>query len=190
MSTGTFVLLIANFAYIGVLPFVFFRRDGKLNLMWWLTASPLFASSGLIAMSYLGLLTPWYPPDMAFIWEGLAAFLAAVSVGLISFTLGTHNRRLALWHQDNDRPEHLVTQGAYKRIRHPFYSSFIAALVASAVVCASPWAVAISLIGVCVLNATAAREEKRLLASAFGTEYRQYLARSGRFFPSMKQVQP
>jgi protein-S-isoprenylcysteine O-methyltransferase Ste14 len=39
-----------------------------------------------------------------------------------------------------------------------------------------------------MLNYTAAREERRLLASAFGEQYRAYVFRSGRFLPSFRQA--
>ena len=31
MSTAIFVLMMMNFSYIGLLPKIFFRRDGKFN---------------------------------------------------------------------------------------------------------------------------------------------------------------
>lgn len=188
MSTSIFILMMANFGYIGLLPVIFFRRDGRLNLKWWLTASPFFLSALLIALHYFGVLHSWYPSQSDPWREVAATLLGGISLGLISYTLGTHNRRLALWHQDNDKPEHIVTEGAYRRIRHPFYASFIASLLASALICASPWALTISLCGMLMLNYTAAQEERRLLASTFGEQYGLYIARSGRFLPRFRKA--
>lgn len=183
MSTTIFVFMMMNFAYIGLLPKIFFRRDGKFNLKWWLTASPFFASSLLVALYYFDYLTPWYAQKFGALAEVVAAVLSAASISLISYTLGTHRHRLALWHQQNDRPQNIVTEGAYKYIRHPFYAAFILALLAMVVLCASPWTLAVGLTGLLMLNHTAAGEERRLQASEFGEEYKNYLRRSGRFFP-------
>jgi len=186
MNTPIVILLLLNFAYIGLLPIIFFRHDGKLNYEWWMTASPFFISAALIALYGAGVTQPWYPETYAKPIEIVAIVLSSLSIGLMSYTLGTHRRPLALWHQRNDVPEHIVTEGAYKHIRHPFYASFIAALVASAALCANPWAVAISVLGILVLNHTAAQEERRLLQSGFALQYREYVARSGRFIPSFR----
>lgn len=183
MNTTIFVLMMMNFAYIGLLPKIFFRRDGKFNFKWWLTASPFFASSLLVALYYFDFLTPWYAQKFSALAEVVAAVLSAASISLISYTLGTHRQRLALWHQQNDRPQNIVTEGAYKYIRHPFYAAFILALLAMVVLCASPWTLAVGLTGLLMLNHTAAGEERRLQASEFGEEYKNYLRRSGRFFP-------
>jgi len=186
MNIPITVLLLMNFAYIGLLPIFFFRRDGKLNGQWWLTASPLFGSALLVALHGCGFFQPWHPGSVAIAMQVTSTALTALSIGLISYTLGTHRRPLALWHQRNDAPDQIVTEGAYKRIRHPFYASFIATLIASAVFCGSPWAIALSVAGVLMLNSTAAHEERRLLQSAFADQYRAYVARSGRFIPSFR----
>jgi protein-S-isoprenylcysteine O-methyltransferase Ste14 len=76
-----------------------------------------------------------------------------------------------------------VTWGLYSRIRHPLYASHILAFLAAAVF--FPHWVTLCLLGYMTwaLNLTAAKEERRLSASAFGQQYRQYMARTGRFFP-------
>ena len=43
---------------------------------------------------------------------------------------------------------------------------------------------AVLLFGMTVLSLTARREERRLLSSAFGGEYRAYMTRTGRFLPA------
>ncbi|MGZ3768625.1 MAG: methyltransferase family protein [Bdellovibrio sp.] len=176
-------LLLLNYAYVGILPRIFFRGDGRYNLMWFVTAGPLFMNAVVLLLGYLGFI-----PGEAWIFNSnvqsvLPAILSGISVGLISYTLGTHRIPLALWHQKNDAPVNIVTWGAYKRIRHPFYSSFI--LVQLASVIAYPHI--ITLIGfvwcVAILNATAAKEERKLSQSDLGDEYKAYMPQAGRFIP-------
>ena len=57
--------------------------------------------------------------------EVASVAFAVASIALIAFTLGTHRVPGSLWHQKENLPEHLVTYGAYRRIRHPFYSAYI-----------------------------------------------------------------
>jgi protein-S-isoprenylcysteine O-methyltransferase Ste14 len=189
MSSAAFVVFALNFVLIGALPRLFFQKSGRLNTRWWLTASPFIVSAFSVAASALGIDSPvtnrlWDTSR----FEPAAVAVAIASIALISFTLGTHHRPIALWHQDNDAPQHLVTHGAYARIRHPFYASFLLALVGSFIGSAQPLALVAALYGIAVLNMTAAREERRLAASAFGAEYRAYVSRTGRFVPRLRAV--
>jgi protein-S-isoprenylcysteine O-methyltransferase Ste14 len=187
MSTAIFVLVMMNLAYIGSLPVFFFRRDGTLNYKWWLTAAPFFLSTLFVALHYVGLMHPWYGTNIGAVMEATATAFSSLSIALISYTLGTHRRRLSLWHQRNDSPEHIVTEGAYKYIRHPFYTAFIATLLATATLCGSPWAFGVCIWGFLMLTYTAAREETHLQESPFATQYKAYITHSGRFLPNWRQ---
>ncbi len=178
-------LLILNFIYIGILPRIFFKKDGRYNMMWWVTAGPLFVNAILIFCQHVGWL------DLAPFWALPAAgeiavvVLSAFSIGMISYTMGTHRIPLALWHQTNDAPSNVVTWGAYKYIRHPFYSSFITAQLASVLLLPHYTTIAAMIWCLFILNKTAAREEGRLSESNFGAEYKSYMEKTGRFFPKL-----
>lgn len=189
MNPAALVLLLLDLAYIGSLPVFFFRRDGRLGFLWWATAAPFFACAVLLLLAGLGVLHPFpRPPDA---WSPVLAALAvppaAGSIALLSYTLGSHRARLALWHQVNDAPAHLVTHGAYERIRHPFYSSFLLALVGALVLFPHPGTLLSLVYGFWILNRTAQKEESRLLASEFGREYGAYVSRTGRFWPRRRR---
>jgi protein-S-isoprenylcysteine O-methyltransferase Ste14 len=81
-----------------------------------------------------------------------------------------------------------VTWGAYARIRHPFYTSFLLAFVAAVAAFPHPATAACLLYATVALNVTAVREERRLLASEYGDAYFDYLQRTGRFLPRMAEV--
>jgi protein-S-isoprenylcysteine O-methyltransferase Ste14 len=183
VSAPVLLLSLVTFAAIGLLPRVFFRRDGRLVPMWWVTAFPFFLCPVTLLLGYTGALAPLAPAAWQPWLDPVSALASAASFGLICLTIGTHRVPIALWHQDDDAPRHLVTYGAYARIRHPFYAAFLLAFLGAAT--AFPHAVTLLALayGLIVLNATAAREERRLTASAFGEEYRRYLTRTGRFLP-------
>jgi protein-S-isoprenylcysteine O-methyltransferase Ste14 len=185
MSRAAALVVLLDAVLMGALPRVFFRR-GRLGWRWWLTAAPFFLGAGTVLFAALGLVAPWRPGSpAAAAGELAAAALAVASIGLMCFALGTHRVPIALWHQADDAPRHLVTWGAYGRIRHPFYASFLLLLAACLLVC--PHAITATSLawGVLALNATAAREEARLCQSEFGADYRAYVERTGRFLPRL-----
>jgi protein-S-isoprenylcysteine O-methyltransferase Ste14 len=76
----------------------------------------------------------------------------------------------------------LVTHGPYGWVRHPFYVT-AALLMASVTVLAANWL--IGLMSVIVLGLLAVRtpKEEQMLIERFGQQYRDYMARTGRFWP-------
>ncbi|UGY91461.1 methyltransferase family protein [Streptomyces gobiensis] len=188
MDAHALFLLILNFAVIGALPRFFFRADGRFNAKWWLTATP-FGLGPLCLLGAAALDWRSLAPDT---WRGglgLASIaLSVTSIALIFLTLGTHRIPVALWHQEDDAPRHLVTYGAYRRIRHPFYTAFLLAFLAAAVLFPHGITLAVTGYGIAALTATAAREERRLSASEFGAEYRAYASGTGRFLPRVPNL--
>jgi protein-S-isoprenylcysteine O-methyltransferase Ste14 len=175
-----------NLLFIGLLPRIFFRQDGAYNAMWFVTAAPFFLCGIVLALGAADVFRPVaVSGDVHAALMVAGVVLSTASTALIAYTIGTHRVPLALWHQDNDAPRSIVTYGAYKRIRHPFYTSFLLCLTGALLAFPHPATTACLLYGLLILNHTAAREERRLLASEFGEEYRAYVARTRRFFPTL-----
>jgi protein-S-isoprenylcysteine O-methyltransferase Ste14 len=185
MREPVLLLIVLNFALIGLLPRFFFRHGGQLNARWWATALPFIVTPLFLIGACAAGLAPVTPRGWL-VTTGLAAVaLSAASIGLVCLTIGTHRVPVALWHQDSDQPEHIVTYGAYRWIRHPFYAAFLLAFSAAALFLPH-WVTLGSLCYACAfLSLTARREERRLAASALGPQYRQYAGRTGRFFPRL-----
>jgi protein-S-isoprenylcysteine O-methyltransferase Ste14 len=184
MNLPTLVLCLCNLALIGALPRLFFRR-GRLNARWWLTAAPFLVCAGVLLAGGLGWVAAMLPASP--LAASAAAVLSAASLTLIGFTLGTHREPVSLWHQEADVPARLVTHGAYARLRHPFYSAFLLALLACVLAFPHPVTAVAFGLAVLQLDRTAAREEGRLLASALGAEYAAYVGRTGRFVPARRR---
>jgi protein-S-isoprenylcysteine O-methyltransferase Ste14 len=187
MNEAVFLLYLLNLAYIGALPRIFFKKGGRLGLMWWLTALPFLVCSLALILAFAGYLKPF--GDVASAWRrwlALASVLfSAVSIALISYARGSHRIPISLWHQSEDAPANIVTYGAYNLIRHPFYAAFLLALSGASLFCPHALTLFAFAYGCVILNVTAAREERRLAASALGAEYREYLSRTGRFLPKI-----
>lgn len=181
-----FTLFGINLVFIGILPKIFFRDDGAYNLMWFVTAAPFGLCGVVLGLALGDVVEPMYVTGhvhTAMMAAGMV--LSAGSIALIAYTLGTHRIPLALWHQDNDAPRSIVTYGAYKRVRHPFYTSFLLCLIGAVIAMPHPLTLACLAYGFAILNHTAAREERNLSASEFGDEYKAYIAHTGRFFPKL-----
>lgn len=184
MNEPALLLILMNFAVIGLLTLLFFRKvDGRLGPRWWMTALPSFLCPATLIAAYSLPITPSALANHGR-WLALGAVtLAATSLALICLTLGIHRVPLALFHQDNDAPQHIVTHGPYRWVRHPFYTGFILVFLAAATL--FPHWLTFVLLAYIVTGLTiaAVREERRLSASVFGEEYGRYIARTGRFVP-------
>ena len=182
MDLSAVILLTFNFLYIGFTPAFFFRKDGTFNLMWFITGLPLFLWPIPLFGVYWGYLQPSLDlgADLQSSLQALGVLLSCGSIALISLTIGTHRIPLALWHQDNDAPRSIVTWGAYRFIRHPFYTSFIIAHTAALLITPHWFQALLLAYQFLILNHTAAREERNLSQSSFGAEYREFITQIGR----------
>ncbi len=80
------------------------------------------------------------------------------------------------------KEHHLVTTGPYARIRHPLYSAMFGWTAALGFLTANWIFVAMAALSIA---GTAARvpKEEQMMIKAFGDEYKNYMKRTGRFFP-------
>jgi protein-S-isoprenylcysteine O-methyltransferase Ste14 len=187
MTTELFVIIFSNLVFIGLLPFLFFRRDGSFNFRWWLTGMPFFLSAAAVTAGRMGAVArmPGLPEGAM----STVAILAALSsMAMMGWTVGSHRVPLALWHQDNDSAASIVSWGPYKYVRHPFYASFLLTQVAAVLAFPHLGTVASLVYGVLALSMTARREEGRLLTSKLGEEYRSYMKKTGRLFPGIGRL--
>lgn len=76
----------------------------------------------------------------------------------------------------------IVTHGPYRWVRHPFYVT-AALLMASVTVLTANWLIGLTSLIVLVLLAVRTPKEEAMLTERFGDQYRDYMARTGRFIP-------
>ncbi|MCZ6759530.1 MAG: isoprenylcysteine carboxylmethyltransferase family protein [Gemmatimonadetes bacterium] len=83
------------------------------------------------------------------------------------------------------RREHsLVTYGPYRWVRHPMYSIALLFFAGFSLLSAN-WFIGLTVIvGLSILVARTSIEERKLIEE-FGDEYREYMKRTGRFFPRL-----
>ncbi len=85
------------------------------------------------------------------------------------------------------RKEHgLVTEGPYRYIRHPLYTAGAVFFLSIGVMTESWFLLGALVILFGVLLIRTGKEEAKLI-EAYGSEYRRYMQRTGRFFPRLFQ---
>ena len=79
----------------------------------------------------------------------------------------------------------LITQGIYRRVRHPMYTALLLYGVAHALVIPNWVAGPSNLVAFAVLFALRVRAEERMMLEQFGDEYTAYVARTNRLVPGV-----
>jgi protein-S-isoprenylcysteine O-methyltransferase Ste14 len=79
----------------------------------------------------------------------------------------------------------LITQGIYRRVRHPMYAALLLYGVAYALVIPNWVAGPSNLVAFAVLFALRVRAEERMMLEQFGHEYTAYMARTKRLVPGV-----
>jgi protein-S-isoprenylcysteine O-methyltransferase Ste14 len=138
---------------------------------------------GILPLIYIVTAIPHFA-DYAFrpaqAWLGLLFAIAA----LVMFQL-THRALGRNWSISLDvREDHqLITDGIYRKIRHPMYSAFWLWAVAQALLLPNWVAGFAGLIGFGTLFFGRVAREERMMLETFGDGYREYMARTGRVIP-------
>lgn len=91
---------------------------------------------------------------------------------------------------NSDQPEHLTAHGPYRWVRHPFYSSYLAAWLAGATASGQWWLLLSVAIMTAIYYFAARMEERKFLSSPLAAEYQKYRAQTGMFFPRLTRNAP
>jgi protein-S-isoprenylcysteine O-methyltransferase Ste14 len=116
-------------------------------------------------------------------WMGWCGFV--VEVLFLALFYASHRQLGRNWSVTLEiRDGHsLVTDGLYRYVRHPMYSSFWLWAMAQALLLPN-WVAGLSgIVGVGLLYFGRVGAEEALMQKSFGDEYRSYAARTGRVIP-------
>ena len=115
--------------------------------------------------------------------------LAGVVISVIGFIL-LQWAQFSLGSSWSDTPrmmkeQTLITNGPYRRIRHPIYTAFLLILGATLLISAN-WLIGLSWIFMTLLEISSRIHfEESLMIEYFGDQYREYMRRTGRLFPKI-----
>ena len=79
----------------------------------------------------------------------------------------------------------LITSGIYHYIRHPVYMAIILGIFGTFLIIPNLLMLIFSLFTTIIMHLHS-REEEKTLIKMFGSEYEEYMKRTGRFFPKIK----
>ena len=112
-------------------------------------------------------------------WAGFA--LGIASLGFWSWTQVALGKEWSPQLQLR-KEHHLVTTGPYRLVRHPLYTAMFGFCASLALLTANWVFVAFGVVAIGAMFARVPREEQMMI-ERFGEEYREYIHRTGRFFP-------
>lgn len=189
---------------IGLLVGAYWARVLKLVLKTRRTAG---RAANFVPPEPLGraLRTIWYPtvvlwiihPLSAAVWKAPPRFLrllfdqplvawAAVAVAVAAFaaTLVCWRKMGRSWRMGIDPAEktQLVVSGPFAYVRHPIYALSSLLMIATMAAVPTPLMIVLGAIHLFFLQWEARREERHLV-NVHGSQYRDYMARTGRFVP-------
>jgi protein-S-isoprenylcysteine O-methyltransferase Ste14 len=81
----------------------------------------------------------------------------------------------------------LVTHGPYRWVRHPFYLAFALAVIGNTLLTAN-WFLGLTSSAAFASIVRRTRIEERNLIARFGSDYQEYMRRTGRFLPRVFRV--
>lgn len=158
------------------------------------------AERGLLAWAFVGMfLIPLLYSLTS--WLGMANYRWSPTTKARAGTLGTLIYATAVWlfwrsHRDlgsNWSPsleitaQHtLVTEGVYRRIRHPMYASMWLWIVAQALLLQNWIAGLAGVVGLVPLYLIRVPREEQMMLEHFGEAYQAYMARTGRVVPRVR----
>src|SRR6476659_8215866 len=135
---------------------------------------------GIIPFTYVATGIPHFAEYSFHPWQGWLGILVAAA-SLVMFRL-THRALGRNWSVSLDVREghQLITDGIYRRIRHPMYSAFWLWALAQALLLPNWVAGFAGLVGFGTLFFLRVGREEALMTETFGDEYRRYMARTAR----------
>jgi protein-S-isoprenylcysteine O-methyltransferase Ste14 len=89
-----------------------------------------------------------------------------------------------------DQPEHLMTRGPYRYIRHPFYVAYSLGWIAGIVGAGQPWLLLSMLVMGAIYYHAAITEERKFESGELAADYADYRRRAGMFLPRLWPAAP
>jgi protein-S-isoprenylcysteine O-methyltransferase Ste14 len=146
------------------------------GLILWLSPLVYLINPAWMAWSKLGL-----PEWVRWLGVGLG-ILCTVGIYWLFSTIGS-----GITPTSATRKEHrLVTRGPYRWVRHPLYTVGSSMFIALGMMADNWFIVALGVLAFIAMASRTPKEEANLIEK-FGDEYREYMKRTGRYFPKLSR---
>lgn len=144
----------------------------------------------IIVLSFMFLLdipeNGFYAMRLPIVWRFVGVLLAFAVIPLLYWVLATIGNNISETILTRDGQQ-LVTNGPYRRVRHPLYSSGGFLLLALAIIADSLPMLLLAILGFAAFYIIAGMEEKNLI-KRFGFDYIRYSQTTGRLFPRLQSM--
>ena len=131
---------------------------------------------GPVWMNWADLIFPYW-----ILWVGAGLMVISIPCMIwVHRTLGKHYS----YALETKTEQKLVTTGPYSRVRHPLYSAHNLFNLGMILLTANIPLIIFALIGV-PLTYMRMKDEERMMIEQFGSEYEEYIDRTGRIFPKL-----
>jgi protein-S-isoprenylcysteine O-methyltransferase Ste14 len=118
-------------------------------------------------------------------YAGLRWVAAGLAVVCLLVTIKCWRQMGDDWRMDvGARKTALITDGLFRRIRHPIYAFSMLLMVCSALIVPTWPMIVVAALHLVLMNVKA-RNEERHLSQVHGESYLRYVARTGRFLPRL-----
>lgn len=148
----------------------------SLGLLIWLSVLAYFINPAWMAWSRVAL-----PVWLRWVGVGLGV-LADILAYWVFSNLGNNVTPTVVTRSQAT----LVTSGPYRWVRHPLYVMGVLAFTGFALISENLFVVVVAVMGFIFLNVRLQKEEANLI-DRFGDAYRQYMRRTGKYFPKLIQ---
>lgn len=134
-----------------------------------------FGLGSLAAIPVLGAVSP--------VTCAIALLLCAASLALFWWAIRTNRRRPLSFAFSDDLPDHLVCEGPYRRIRHPFYTAYLLSWLMAPAATLEPLMLVPFAVMAAIYTAAARVEERKFEATRLSEAYGHYRRVAGMFWP-------
>jgi protein-S-isoprenylcysteine O-methyltransferase Ste14 len=142
--------------------------------------------SVLSACAFITFLACLASTDLSWPWFGVGALVHLLALALfVAAFRSTRQKRVTLAF-DRDTPTFLVRDGVYRRLRHPFYASYILFWVGCCIQVRTPAMFAVSTTLAALYLGAAIAEERKFAASSLAAAYRDYRKQTGLLWPKLR----
>jgi protein-S-isoprenylcysteine O-methyltransferase Ste14 len=133
------------------------------------------------------IISPWVNFADYHLPFGAAIFGIIIFIISLIIFLKTHIDLGKNWHASLEIKDNhtLITNGIYKTIRHPMYSSFALWSIAQCLLLQNFIAGFSTLVIDVIMYFIRVPKEEQMMLDQFGDEYREYMKRTGRLFPKI-----
>jgi protein-S-isoprenylcysteine O-methyltransferase Ste14 len=155
---------------------------------------PLMGGRALVALPLFGGAAAYIvdPRSMAWasfevpVWSRwLGVGLGLITVPTVHWVLGTLGHNVSATVLTKHQHE-LVMRGPYRWIRHPLYTTGVALFVALGLIAANWFILLFAILALVSIRLVIVPLEERELLARFGSEYQQYIGRTGAMLPRLR----